>query len=156
MTKQTISQSRLNRFHQVQARMGEAQFKEAIESHRAPAQLRMLTWGFSKMVNVAIAVARVFQTPTRGDLSLLGFELLALGYFMPVKAVIEFDREVVRLSEELSSIVKEMSRAGLIDQPDENHPLVAEYVHVVTEAEALVQRVHVAYRQHVSFKGVLG
>jgi hypothetical protein len=45
---------------------------------------------------------------TRGDLSLLTFELLALGYFMRMKDIIQIDSEIVRLSEEQSSLLLKM------------------------------------------------
>jgi len=154
MTKTSLSRTRLTQFHQMQSHIGGTDFDKAMEAHRAPTQLRLMTWGFSKVVNVAMAVAGLFHRPTRGDLSLLEFELMALGYFMPVKAVVDFDMEVVKLADKQKSILIEMHKAGLLDQPDENHPLVIKYVEVVNEAEALVQQVHAAYRQHVTLAGI--
>ena len=74
---------------------------------------------------------------------------MALGYFLPLKSVVEYDAEVVRLSEKQKTVLAYIYNAGLVDNPDEKHPLVAEYVNAVNEAEALVQRVHAAYRCHV-------
>lgn len=148
MEKLLISNTRLSQFRRMKTRLGD-DFEKAITTHRAPYKLRVLTWILSKLVNVAMSVAGVFQKQTPGDLSLLEFELMALGYFMPLKSIIEFDAEVVRLSDKQKTILYEMHRAGLIDQLDLNHPLVVEYVHVVNEAEVLAQRVHAAYRRHV-------
>ncbi len=150
MNQKLLSHTRLNQFHQMQARLGDAQFEKAMTTHRAPAQLRRMTWAFSKVVNAAMAVAGVFQTPTRGDLSLLTFELMALGYFMPMRDIVQIDSEVVRLSEEQSSIIEQMRRVGMLEQPDINHPLVLEYVRVIDAAEELIQRVHAEYRQRVT------
>lgn len=149
MNQKSLSQTRLAQFHQMQSRLGDVQFETAITSHRAPMQLRVMTWMFSMLVNAAMRVARLFQTPTRGDLSLLTFELLALGYFMPMRELIKIDSEVVRLTDELTSVIDEMKRAGLLDQPDEKHPLVQQYVRVVDDAEELIQRVHAEYRRYV-------
>lgn len=153
MNQKQISHTRLTQFHAMQARLGSANLNESMDT-RAPTQLRVLAWGFSKLVNVAMAVAGVFQKPTRGDLSLLEFELMSLGYFLPVKEIVGLDAEVVRLSDEQKSVLVEMHKAGLIDQPDEKHLLVMKYVDVVNEAEELVQRVHAAYREYVTFRNL--
>lgn len=148
MEKLPISNTRLAQFRLMEIRLGN-DFDKALATHRAPFMLRMLTWGVSKVVNVATAVASLFHESTRGDLSLLEFELMALGYFMPLKDVVQFDMDIVKLSEELKTILIEMHKAGLIDQPDGNNPLVIEYVRVVNEAEVLAKLVHDAYRRHV-------
>ena len=148
MPKNSLSQTRLNQFHQMQARLG-ADFEKAMTTHRPPAQLRVMAWGFSKLVNVAMTIARVFQTPTRGDLSLLDFELMALGYFMPMRDLIQIDLNIVKLSEEQTSIVEQMRRVGMLEKPDVNNPLVQEYVRVIDAAEALILRVHSEYRRYV-------
>jgi hypothetical protein len=149
MNQKSLSQTRLEQFHQMQSRLGDVQFEKAMTTHRAPIQLRRMAWCFSKLVNGAMRVAGAFQTPTRGDLSLLTFELLALGYFMPMRDLILIDEEIVRLSEAQTSIVEQMRRAGMLENPDEHNPLVQDYVRVVDEAEELIQRVHAEYRRHV-------
>lgn len=151
MTQESLSKTRLNQFHQMQSRLGDADFERAMTTHRAPIQLRRMAWAFSKLVNAALAVAGVFQKPTRGDLSLLTFELMALGYFMPMHDLIQLDSEVVRMTDELTSVIDEMRRAGMLvlENPDTNHPLVLQYVQVIDEAESLIQRVHAEYRRYV-------
>lgn len=134
--------------------MSEAQFRAAIHTRHAPTQLRLLTWCVAKVVNITTAVAGLFQKPTRGNLSLLEFELMALGYFLPIKEIIELDVEVERLLDKQKFVLKEMNQLGLIDRPDEHHPLVHDYVHTINESEELIQRVHLAYRRHVSFRNI--
>ena len=148
MPQISLSQTRLTQLRQMQARLGD-DFEKVMTTHRAPTQLRVMAWMLSKVVNVTMWVAGLFQTPTRGDLSLLGFELMALGYFMPMRELIQIDEDIVRLSKEAASVVAELRRADMLEHPDVNHPLVQKYVRVVDEAEELIQRVHAEYRRHV-------
>ncbi len=144
---------RIEQLKSFQSRMSAQAYEKAMHTNFTPTSRKVKTWAFAKLVNALMAVLELFSKRERGNMTVLGFELLALSYFVPLAETIEFSAKMVELTEKLEDVMGKLWETGLYEHPDVQHPLVLEYLGIVDEIEAFIPKVHREYRQCVTLKG---